>query len=104
MTAAAWPRLGVYKAGQTVWFVPSKSEPGAFRRVEWHSHPKTGIVFTCSCPRGQHAGQMGGDNLSADLKGNSRPCSHVLKSQEAERADGYPPRPSAPTNVSALVD
>lgn len=104
MPAAAWPRRGVYKAGQTVWFVPSKSDEGGYRKVEWHHHPKTGVVYVCSCPRGQHAGQMAEDNLAADLKGHARPCSHVLKVQEAEQGDGYPPRPTAPTNVSALVD
>ena len=94
--AAPWPRNGVYRLERGRWFVPSRSTPGAFWYVEWMPGAKgeSPSVFTCTCPAGRSLERM-------DAK---RSCRHVRLAAEAERADGYAARPTAPANVSAMVD
>lgn len=90
-----WPRKGVHKlpAGAG-WMVPSESVPGAFRHVTFEQGYRRSIGFHCTCPAGKERGLMSPGHA----------CRHVRLVAEAESDDGYPPRPSAPTNVSALVD
>lgn len=92
-----WPRDGVHRSidGHS-WFVPSKSEPGAYRAVRWDTRPREGVWFTCTCPAGQTRGQMGSRH--------EPPCRHVLAVLRAEEADGLPKRPTPPPNISGLVD
>ena len=107
--SATWPRRGVYRPQPGEWFVPSRSTPGAFYRVEWGHGPSAECVcnprpeagwphspgcrartgglrqwFTCSCPAGADRGQMGADTA----------CRHVREAAAAERDDGYEPRPA----------
>jgi SWIM zinc finger len=92
-----WPRKGIWRIGDG-WFVPSRSKTGVFYRVEWHHHPKTGTVFTCTCPAGQVRGQMGTRSDQSPF------CRHVLAVGEAERDDGaVKPEPVKP-NIGALCD
>ena len=95
--ARPWPRNGIEKLfspsgnASNVWFVPSASVPGAFRLVRFY-----GDHWTCSCPAGEARTWMGWHY--------ARNCSHVSKVVAADQADGYAPRPTAPANVSAVVD
>lgn len=107
MSAAPWPRRGVYRLEAGVWFVPSASTPGAFYRVEWHHDeeafksavertlaagfrklPRTmpRSSFSCTCPAGTERGRMRADTA----------CRHVRETSLAEREDGIPLRPVAP--------
>jgi hypothetical protein len=107
-TSAPWPRTvsgtSVFKVydhdgmAENTWFVSSKSEPGAFRLVQFHSTPKEGRWWTCSCP----AGHDGFKRMGAPLY--ERTCRHIQSVAAAEMADGHAPRPIAPPAVSALVD
>jgi hypothetical protein len=101
-----WPRAGNDREVEKVfrpdgspafeWFVSSRSTPGAYRLVKFG---QAGAVrwWTCSCPAGWGGHQKMGSQFE-------RACAHVNAVLAAEKDEGYPPRPSAPANVSALVD
>ena len=111
MNARPWPREvpnvgAVHKVfdrdGNVMhsWFVPSKSEPGAFRHVQFWSTPAEGNWWTCSCPSGHNSGRKLGGKWD-------RPCRHVIAVTMAEVDDGLPPRPAGrvtPALISAMVD
>lgn len=104
-----WPRsaLGctVYRLnpGSGVWFVSSRSMPGAFRLVRagrlWASEP---IGFSCSCPKGEAAQEI--TEQPFPMPHDKPECHHVRAAAVAEKDDGVPPRPTAPPNISGLVD
>lgn len=102
-TPNPWPRGGVHKVHdrdgnvQHVWFVPSASAPGAFRKVSFHGEVNGDRYFTCSCPGGHYEDLRMGSKFE-------RACRHVREVLAAERDDGLPPRPVSRPAVSALVD
>jgi hypothetical protein len=97
MTVAGWPRHGVSKTGERTWTVPSKSHHGDLHTVEWHTAPREGIWFTCSCPAGESRGRMGAPRYEPA-------CRHVRLVAVAEADDGVPARPTPPPNIGALID
>ena len=104
-SARPWPRDGVFKTfgpdgrarvAGSIWFVRSATTEGAYWFVQFHRTADLGPWWTCSCPAGHARPMMGGKHAG--------PCRHVKAVVVAEQADGYAPRPTAPANVSALVD
>ena len=77
--------------------MPSRSDLGAYWHVTWHTSPNGGIWFNCGCPAGRERRDMA-------IEHSSPPCRHVRLVAVVEAADGYPPRPPAPTNVAAIVE
>lgn len=79
------------------WFVSSFSSPGTFWMVAYTKDGSQPAYFRCSCPAGLQGHRRVGTAWEA-------PCRHVRAVSAAETDDGYSPRPSAPVNISALVD
>jgi hypothetical protein len=104
---APWPRtvrarnrtVTVDKIAPGAWVVPSHTTLGQLYRFTQQHDPRLGVYFTCTCSAGQHRERMG-----PAASGLPPVCSHGDDVFAAEKADGYPPRPTGPAHVAALVD
>lgn len=76
--------------GSGLWLVASRSTSGAYWLVRLGTSPG------CTCPYGRTIPDV--EEFAA------RPCRHHKEAAAEERRRQPPPRPTAPPNVSALVD